>query len=110
MLTRLRDHPDAWMLADTILDSSSNMQTQFFALQVLQNMIKYRWKALTKAQREGVRSYLVQKIISISSDKAAAAAKGTLLQKLNVLLVEILKYDWPAEWPSFISDLAASSR
>jgi hypothetical protein len=34
--------------------------------QVLEDVIKYRWKTLPAVQREGIRSYLVQKTIMVS--------------------------------------------
>ena len=30
--------------------------------------------------------------------------------KLNMILVQILKHDWPAKWPSFVPDLVGSSK
>lgn len=35
------------------------------AAQVLESVIGYRWKALAPQQREGIRTYLVQKIIAV---------------------------------------------
>lgn len=33
--------------------------------QILEGLIKYRWKTLPAEQREGIRTYLVQKIITV---------------------------------------------
>lgn len=33
-----------------------------------------------------------------------------LLNKLNLILVQVLKQEWPKNWPTFISELVASSR
>ena len=30
--------------------------------------------------------------------------------KLNMILVQILKYEWPKNWPSFVGDIVMSSR
>jgi exportin-1 len=32
------------------------------------------------------------------------------LKKLDVALVQVLKHDWPARWPSFVPDLVAASK
>jgi len=32
------------------------------------------------------------------------------VNKLNLLLVQILKHEWPANWPSFIPDIVGSSK
>ena len=55
VLTRLKEHPDAWTRVDTILEFSSNQQTKYYALQILENVIKTRWKVLPRAQCEGKR-------------------------------------------------------
>lgn len=79
-------------------------------MQVLEDVIKYRWKALSKDQREGIRSYLVTSIIKLSSDEATMRAEHTLLGKLNVALVQVLKHEWPTNWPAFIPEIVAASK
>lgn len=61
-------------------------------------------------QREGIKSYVVGKIISMSSDEAVLHRERVFLSKLNLTLVQILKQEWPHNWPSFISDLVGSSK
>jgi len=78
--------------------------------QILEELVKYRWRTLTKEQREGIRSYIVQKIITLSSDEAILAAEAVLINKMNLVLVGILKHDWPFSWPSFIPDLVGASK
>ena len=53
VLTTLKEHPDAWTRVDTILEYSSNQQTKYYALQILENVIKTRWKVLPRPQCEG---------------------------------------------------------
>ena len=45
-MTSLQEHEMMWTRADAILEQSSNPNTKFFALQVLEGVIKYRWNAL----------------------------------------------------------------
>ena len=37
-------------------------------------------------------------------------ANNTFLSKLNLVLVQILKQDWPHNWPSFIGDICGASK
>ena len=53
ILTTLKEHPDAWTRVDTILEFSQNQQTKYYALQILENVIKTRWKVLPRPQCEG---------------------------------------------------------
>lgn len=53
VLTALKDHPEAWTRVDTVLSCSSNMNTKYYALQILQKVIQTRWKALPREQCDG---------------------------------------------------------
>ncbi len=70
----------------------------------------HRWKILPTEQRDGIKNYVVGKIIAMSSDDATLQRDKVFLGKLNLTLVEILKQEWPQNWPTFISDLVGSSR
>uniref|UniRef100_A0AAQ4RZ69 Exportin-1 n=1 Tax=Gasterosteus aculeatus aculeatus TaxID=481459 RepID=A0AAQ4RZ69_GASAC len=95
VLTHLKEHPDAWTRVDTILEFSQNMNTKYYALQILETVIKTRWKILPRNQCEGIKKYVVGLIIKTSSDASS---------------VEILKQEWPKHWPTFISDIVGASR
>lgn len=110
VLTTLKEHPDAWTRVDTILEYSNNQQTKYYALQILENVIKTRWKVLPRAQCEGIKKYIVGLIIKTSSDAASLEREKVYVGKLNMILVQILKYEWPRNWPSFISDIVGASK
>lgn len=69
-----------------------------------------RWNALPKEQCEGIKNYVVSIIIKTSSDEESLKRERLLLNKMNLILVKILKYEWPRNWPSFIGDLVRASR
>ncbi|XP_010887595.1 exportin-1 [Esox lucius] len=110
VLTSLKDHPDAWTRVDTILEFSQNMKTKYYALQILETVIKTRWKILPRNQCEGIKKYVVGLIIKTSSDAANVEKEGVYIAKLNMILVQILKQEWPKHWPTFISDIVGASR
>lgn len=110
ILTQLKQHPDAWTRVDTILEFSNNQQTKYFALQILEAVIKTRWKVLPSEQCEGIKKYIVGLIIKISSETDLLEKEKTYIGKLNMILVEILKHEWPKKWPSFISDIVGASK
>jgi exportin-1 len=79
-------------------------------VQILEEVIRYRWGALPLEQRDAIKNYLSNLIIRCSSNEEMFRREGTFVNKLNVLLVQILKHDWPARWKSFIPDLVAASK
>ena len=109
-LMQLQENPDLWNKADAIIEQAKNPQARFFGLQVLDDVIKTRWKILPQEQREGIKNYVVGKIIHMSQDEQTLRQEKVFISKLNLTLVEILKQEWPHNWPSFISDLVGSSK
>lgn len=109
-LMQLQEAPNAWVKADKILEQATNPNARFFGLMLLDEAIKTRWKIMPQEQREGIKNYVVGKVIAMSSDEATAKREKVFLGKLNLTLVALLKQEWPHNWPTFISDLVGSSK
>ncbi|KAF7637274.1 Importin N-terminal domain-containing protein [Meloidogyne graminicola] len=110
LLARFKENPDSWTKVDAILELSALLETKYFGLQILEQLIQTRWKALPREQCEGIKGYIVNMILEISSDAEKSERMKLLLHKLNLVLVQIVKQEWPRLWPSFISDIVGSSR
>jgi len=57
----------------------------------MEEVIKYRWGALPDEQREGIKTYISNLIIKLSTDDASFRRERTFLNKMNMILVQILK-------------------
>ncbi|XP_009351846.1 protein EXPORTIN 1A isoform X1 [Pyrus x bretschneideri] len=110
ILRDLQNNPDMWLQVVHILQSTKNLNTKFFALQVLEGVIKYRWNALPVEQRDGMKNYISDVIVQLSSNEASFRMERLYVSKLNVILVQILKHDWPTKWRSFIPDLVSAAK
>ncbi|KYQ92422.1 exportin 1 [Tieghemostelium lacteum] len=110
ILKKFQDHADAWTKVDQILEFAQNKDTKFFALVILESLIKYRWKSLPREQCEGIKTYIVSLIIKLSSDPNLFAREKMLINKLNIIFVQILKQEWPNYWGSFIPEIVSSSK
>lgn len=125
MLTQLKENTEAWRyvldlvcllmfiilssVVGKVLDTSKDAATKFYGLQVLEDTIKFRWMALPEDQREGIKNYTVKKIIEYSSDEGTMNREKMFVRKLNLILVNILKQEWPHNWPNFIPEILSSS-
>lgn len=89
VLTKFQEHPDAWTRTDTILETAQSAQTKFYALIVLGNAIKVRWKTLPREQRDGIKTYLIQLIFKLSYDDATLQSQRVLVHKLDQTLVQV---------------------
>ncbi|XP_010276735.1 PREDICTED: protein EXPORTIN 1A [Nelumbo nucifera] len=110
ILRDLQKNPDMWLQVVHILQKSQNLNTKFFALQVLEGVIKYRWNVLPAEQRDGMKNYISEVIVQLSSNEASFRQERLYVNKLNIILVQILKHEWPARWRSFIPDLVAAAK
>ncbi|KAG0001063.1 Karyopherin transporter [Entomortierella chlamydospora] len=110
IMAQFQENPEAWRRVDTILDNSKNSNTKFIALQILAKLVQTRWKLLPPEQCQGIRNYTVGLIVKLSSDEVTLVREKTLLHRLNLVLVQILKQEWPHAWPGFIPEIVSSSK
>ncbi|GAA0141843.1 transporter [Lithospermum erythrorhizon] len=110
VLRDLQNNPNMWLQVVHILSNTQNLNTKFFALQVLEGVIKYRWNALPVEQRDGMKNYISEVIVKLSSDEQSFRQERLYVSKLNIILVQILKHEWPGRWRSFIPDLIAAAK
>jgi len=106
VLERFQADPEAWLRVAPVLQASNNSQSKFLALNVLDKLVNSRWKLLPQEQRLGIRNFAV----SMCLEWSAAGAPRSLLNKADLTLVQILKMEWPHNWPQFIPELVMSSR
>lgn len=112
-------------------EADSDNISQYIALQIMNNLITTRWKTLPVDQRSGIRNFIVQVVIKIAStddedpnaanvNNPAAAAylhtnspreKTAFMNKINLIVVQILKQEWPSgTWPNAIDEIVTSSK
>lgn len=109
-LNQFKENPDAWLMVDKILQDATFPQTKYLGLQVLDSVIMTRWKVLPREQCQGIRNFVVNYIIEISTSEESLKTNRTLLNKLNLVLVSILKQEWPHNWPTFVNEIITSCR
>jgi len=124
-LNQFKENPDAWLMVDKILQDATYPQTKYLGLQILDNVIMTRWKVLPRDQCQGmfyfsnhfglltltyigIRNFVVNFIIQCSSTEESLRNQRVLLNKLNLVLVSILKQEWPHNWPTFINEIVSS--
>ena len=110
ILVSFQEHPLAWTRVDSIVETSSNDNAKQLALCILENCVKFRWKTLPPEQREGIRNYTVNLVIKLSSDDQTLQVNQRIVNKLNLVLVELVRREWPQNWPNFIPDLVGASK
>ncbi|KIL68567.1 hypothetical protein M378DRAFT_158378 [Amanita muscaria Koide BX008] len=110
VLTQFQENPEAWTRVPDILERSSYPQSKYIGLQILEKLIMTRWRTLPDGQRQGIRNFVVGVTVKVASDEVAMRKEKTYLNKLNLALIQILKQEWPHNWPTFITELVESSK
>lgn len=110
IITQFQEHPDAWQRVDYILEYSNNLQTKYIGLQILEKLIQTKWNILPREQCDGIKNYIVSIIIKKASTEEILRTERIFINKLNIVLVQILKQEWPKKWPTFITEILGASR
>ncbi|KAF1740907.1 hypothetical protein MXB_2404, partial [Myxobolus squamalis] len=100
----------SWCRVDSILEYSQSDESRFYALLILERLVKTRWKLLPADQRVGIRDYIVQQIIQVGAQADSFQTRKVYLNKLVSALVAILEFEWPRRWPEFIDEIVQSSK
>ncbi|CAK5283617.1 unnamed protein product [Mycena citricolor] len=109
VLTQFEENPESWTRVPEILESATFPQSKYIGLQILERLITTRWRALPDGQRQGIRNFIVGETVKVASDEMSLRRERAYVGKLNLVLVQVLKQEWPHNWPNFISELIQSS-
>ena len=77
---------------------------------ILETFIKEKWNLLNQNDKNSLRNFLVDILISNVNDDKLFAQNSFLINKLNNVIVLIAKNEWTSGWPNFISELCTSGR
>lgn len=80
IMVALQSHQDAWNKVCDILEQSANPSTRFFGLQILEDAVKYRWKTLPTEQREGIKVYIVNKLLDVRRSRMIMMSDWTIFE------------------------------
>lgn len=58
-------------------------------LQILEEVVKFRWGALPDEQREGIKNFISNLIIKLCTDEASFRSQRAFLNKMNIVLVQV---------------------
>jgi hypothetical protein len=65
VLNTFREHPESWREAYKIIDAPVCLESKFFALQIMESVIRFRWRSLPLEQRESFKTYLTKYILAV---------------------------------------------
>ena len=95
-----------------ILQNTKNNNTRVIAFTILENFIKQKWNLLDDVGKVNLRNFLVSILINfVTDDNFYNNSQNTfVINKLNLLVVQIAKNEWTSSWKNFISEICNSSK
>lgn len=71
----------------------------FFGLDVVSKAVKNRWHEYPEPQKASMRGFMLSMLADCTQYRFAQEHAGR--EKFAAALVEIVKRDWPQQWPDF---------
>ncbi|KAL0480336.1 exportin [Acrasis kona] len=109
VLTQFQQHPNSWTRVTQIMSQSKNFNAKYLSLQVLEKVVQFKWKILPPKERDGIKAFVIGTVIQCSKDEQLLKNQRVFMNKLNEVLVQIVKQEWPHNWANFITDIVDSS-
>ena len=103
---RLR--PDSFRIVDQVLESSHSLQLKVYALNLFSSFVSTNWESLSSDNQIQLRNFIATYIYNVASlpdDQISKDDRNYLLRYSNIVLINVLKYEWPEKWENFIPDL-----
>ena len=100
ILLQFQKHPWSWSKVSQIITESQNLQSKYVGLQILEEFIKTRWKTLEAVMQEELKNGLLSLVTDVARTQANVSDPNTklLLNKMDLLIVQIIKQEWPRKW------------
>lgn len=108
ILTRFQEHPDSWQRVDRVLQYGQRMESKFLALSVLNKLVNTRWRSLPEEQKMGIRNFVIGMVLTMCQN--SDSYNRSLIEKADVLIVQMFKQDSMTKWPTFIDELIQSAQ
>jgi len=109
ILAQFEQSPTAWTKAPEIIAKSESLESKMIALAILEKCIKTRWQILPTQSKKGIKGFVESLVVKLSQDPNVKDL-GPFLTKLNTVLIEIIKREWPHNWPGFITQVVEVSK
>lgn len=108
ILIQFINDPDSWNIVDSVIaEPTVSTNCKFITLTILRDKIRFRWNLMQSEEKELVKTFIISKITEWAHNTQAKDIHA-LLTMVNMILVEIIKLEWPQQWPNILDDLIIS--
>ena len=107
-----KERSDSFSIVEEVLQSEHSFYLKIYSLTIFSNFIQYKWETIPAENQIELRDFISQFINNITSTPSETLSRENrqiLARYANLVLLNILKYDWPDNWPNFIPDILEAS-
>lgn len=105
IIDRFSLRPDSWSIVNDVLNSEQcSYNTKFIALRILRNTIQSSWSEFDQQTKDSIIQFILPQSISLANSNA----EQSCINMADEVIVEILKFEWPNNYPNFIDELLQS--
>ena len=83
--------PDSWKFCEMILNKSQSIYTKFFALLIIEDIIRSQWNVLTNDQKLRLKNCLFDILLKNINDEKFQTDNQALINKLNLNIIMVIK-------------------
>ncbi|XP_069092402.1 exportin-5-like [Pleurodeles waltl] len=91
-----------------LADKRESPVMRHFGLQLLEHVIKFRWKFIFPNEKRELKSSIMELIFSGIKD--VSEEEGHIKGVIARIVVELIKLEWPQGWPEMLLDLEILSK
>jgi exportin-1 len=89
--------------------NTKNYYTKIYAVTILEDLVKQKWNLLDLNNKNGIRDFLINQLMTIVKDPSQSTKSFALIQKINIVIVMIAKNEWTTTWTTFMTEICNSS-
>ena len=101
VLYNFSQREDSFTVVEPIIEGSFCDLTKITALTILPKFISQNWNSLNEEQQQHYKELSFSYFDNFITNNCNEG----LITQTELLIINILKYEWPQNWPSFVSDL-----
>lgn len=79
-----------------------------FGLQLMEHQVKFNWSKISQEEKIFIKDNTM-KLLTIGVGSADDASLLHIKDALSRIIVEMIKREWPQQWPTLLSELSAAS-
>lgn len=108
-LIQLKEDTRCYLIADRIISECKDARSQYFGLELIDNIVKYQWSIIPEQAQSGIRQMALNSVLSLSGCENKTENQQIQLERYDRIIVNLYTKEYPNQWQSLIDDIINSA-